>query len=198
MNNWNSQSGDIEWVERVYELLREIARCSLSEIPKMPDNISQKALPSIQKVQSIQQRPGSQVFKYSSPVAVNDREWVEQVRQLLVELTGASLSERPRLPENLAGRALTLADGAKKIKESIEEYSDKVPVQEPQNPVQSPNKALAEERESPLPSPDKALNQLLQSLKIQRAKSYNPESPEWQQIFTMLDVVQSIYKQIQR
>jgi hypothetical protein len=196
MDNWNSQSGDIEWVERVYELLREIARCSLSEVPKMPDNISQKALPLIQKVQSIQQRQGPQVFKSSSP-AINDREWVEQVRQLLVELTGAALSDRPRLPENLSGRALNLVDGAKKIKESIEEYSDKAPVQEQHNPAQSPNKALAEENESPLPSPDRALNQLLQSLKIQRAKSYNPDSPEWQQLFTLLDVVQSVYKTIQ-
>jgi hypothetical protein len=196
MDNWNSQSGDIDWVERVYELLREIARCSLSEIPKIPDNISQKALPLIQKVQSIQQRPGPQVFKISSP-AINDREWVEQVRQLLVELTGAALSERPRLPENLAGRALTLADGAKKIKESIEEYSDKAPVQEPDNPAPPPDKALTEENEHSLLSPDRALNQLLQSLKIQRAKSYNPESSEWHQIFTLLDVVQSVYKKIQ-
>lgn len=196
MDNWNSQSGDIEWVERVYELLREIIRCSLSEKPKMPDNISQKALPSIQKIQSLQQRPGPQVFQSSSPT-INDREWLEQVRQLLVELTGAALSERPRLPDNLASRALNLADGAKKIKGSIEAYSDKAPAQEPENPVPPPDLALTEEREHSLPSPDLALNQLLQSLKIQRAKSYNPDSPEWQQLFTLLDVVQSVYKQIQ-
>ena len=194
MDNWNSQSGDLEWVERVYELLREIIRCSLSEHPKMPDNISQKALPSIQKVQSIQQRPGSQVFKYSSPVAVNDREWVEQVRQLFVELTGAALSERPRLPENLASRALNLADKAKKIKESIEEYSDKAPARAIE---EYSNKAPAQPAESSLQSPDSLIDQLQQSLKMQRTKSYNPDAPEWQQIFGLLDVVQSVYKQIQ-
>jgi hypothetical protein len=194
MDNWNSQSGDIEWVERVYELLREIIRCSLSETPKMPDNISQKALPLIQKVQSIQQRPGDRVLKLSSPVTIDDREWVEQVRKLFVEMTGAALSERPRLPENLASRALNLADGAKKIKENIEEYQDRAPAP----PIaEYSNKAPAPPAESSLQSPESLLNQLQQSLKTQRAKSYNPDAPEWQQIFGLLDVVQSVYKQIQ-
>ncbi|MGL5060583.1 MAG: inorganic pyrophosphatase [Microcoleus sp.] len=194
MDNWNSQSGDIEWVERVYELLREIIRCSLSENPKMPDNISQKALPLIQKIPSIQQRPGQQVFKSISPGALDDREWVEQVRKLFVEMTGAALSERPRLPENLASRALKLADGAKKIKGSIEEYSDTSPAQ----PIaeyrdKAPVQATAE---SSLQSPESLLDLLQQSLKTQRAKSYNPDAAEWQQIFTMLDVVRSVYQQI--
>ncbi len=182
MDNWNSQSGDIEWVDRVYELLLEIARSSLSETPRIPENISHKALPLIQKVQSIQQKPEGQAFK-SSAFSADDLEWVDRVGQLLVELTGASLAERPKMPENLAGRALTLADGAQKIKETIEEYADRAP---------------ADEEESSLQSPDSLLNLLQQSLKMQRAKSYSPDTPEWQQIFTLLDVVQSIYKQVQR
>ncbi|MEG4215216.1 inorganic pyrophosphatase [Microcoleus sp. Pol14C6] len=181
MNNWNSQSGDVEWVDQVYQLLLEIARSSLSHIPKIPENITVKAIPLIQKVQSIQQRPDGQVFK-SGSFSVNDHEWVDRVCQLLVEVTSASLSEQPKMPENLAGRSLALADRAQKIKEDIEE-----------NAAQTP----ADEDENSLQSPDELLSLLHHSLKTQRAKSYNPDAPEWQQVLSLLDVVQSLYKQIQ-
>jgi len=181
MNNWNSQSGDVEWVDQVYQLLLEIARSSLSDIPRIPENITVKAIPLIQKVQSIQQRPDGQVFK-SGSFSVNDHEWVDRVCQLLVELTSASLSEQPKLPENLAGRSLALPDRAQKLKEDIEE-----------NAAQTP----ADEEENSLQPPDALLSLLHHSLKTQRAKSYNPDAPEWQQVLSLLDVVQSIYKQIQ-
>ncbi len=181
MDNWNSQSGDVEWVDQVYQLLLEIARSSLSDIPRIPENITVKAIPLIQKVQSIQQRPDGQVFK-SGSFSVNDHEWVDRVCQLLVELTSASLSEQPKMPENLAGRSLALADRAQKIKEDIEENAAQTPAAEEDNSLQSP---------------DALLSLLHQSLKTQRAKSYNPDAPEWQQVLSLLDVVQSIYKQIQ-
>ncbi|MEG4942089.1 inorganic pyrophosphatase [Microcoleus sp. F4-D5] len=181
MDNWNSQSGDIESVDQVYQLLLEIARSSLSDIPRIPENITLKSLPLIQKLQSIQQRPQGQAFK-SDSFSVNDLEWVSQVRHLLEELTGESLSERPKMPENLAGRALSLADKAQSIKENIEENAAHSPTDEDENSLQSP---------------DSLLNLLHQSLKTQRAKSYKPDAPEWQQVLTLLDVVQSIYKQIQ-
>ncbi|MEG4342848.1 inorganic pyrophosphatase [Microcoleus sp. A003_D6] len=181
MDNWNSQSGDIEWVDQVYQLLLEIARSSLSDIPRIPENIAQKSLPLIQKSQSIQQRPQGHGFK-SDSFSVKDLEWVAQVRQLLEELTGESLSERPKMPENLAGRALSLADNAQSIKETIEENAAGSPI---------------DEDETSLESPDALLNLLHQSLKTQRAKSYKPDAPEWQQVLTLLDVVKSIYKQIQ-
>ena len=182
MDNWNSQSGDIESVDQVYQLLLEIARSSLSDIPRIPENITQKSLPLLQKLQSIQQRPQGQAFK-SDSFSVNDLEWVAQVRQLLEELTRQSLSERPKMPENMAGRALTLADKAQSIKETIEENAAPSPKDEDENSFQSP---------------EALLNLLHQSLKTQRAKSYQPDAPEWHQLLAMLDVVQSIYKQIQR
>ncbi|MEG3976286.1 inorganic pyrophosphatase [Microcoleus sp. herbarium8] len=181
MDNWNSQSGDIESVEQIYQLLLEIARSSLSDIPRIPENITLKSLPLLQQLQSIQQRPQEQAFK-SDYFSVNDLEWVAQVRQLLEELIGESLSERPKMPENMAGRALSLADKAQGIKETIEEKAACGPT---------------EEDESSLESPDALLNLLHQSLKTQRAKSYKPDAPEWQQVLSLLDVVKSIYKQIQ-
>ena len=100
MNNWNSESGDVEWVDQVYQLLLEIARSSLSDLPRIPENITVKAIPLIQKVQSIQQKPDGLLFK-SGSFSVNDREWVDRVGQLLVELTGAYLSEQPKMPKTL-------------------------------------------------------------------------------------------------
>ncbi|MFB8795666.1 MAG: inorganic pyrophosphatase [Microcoleus sp.] len=182
MNNWNSELGDIEWVDQVYQLLLEIARSSLSDIPRIPENITVKAIPLIQKIQSIQQKPDGLLFK-SGSFSVNDRQWVDRVCQLLVELTGAYLSEQPKMPENLAGRALALADRAQKIKEEIEE-----------NAAQSP----ADEDDNPLQSPEALLSLLHHSLKTERAKSYSPDAPEWLQVLSLIDVVQSIYKQIQR
>ena len=73
MDNWNSQSGDIESVDQVYQLLLEIARSSLSDIPRIPENITQKSLPLLQKLQSIQQRRQGQAFK-SDSFSVNDLE----------------------------------------------------------------------------------------------------------------------------
>jgi len=182
MNNWNSESGDVEWVDQVYQLLLEIARSSLSDLPRIPENITVKAIPLIQKVQSIQQKPDGLLFK-SGSFSVNDREWVDRVGQLLVELTGAYLSEQPKMPENLASRALALADRAQKIKEEIEE-----------NAAQTP----ADEDDNPLESPEALLSLLHHSLKTERAKSYSPDAPEWQQVLSLIDVVRSIYKQIQR
>jgi len=208
MDNWNSQSGDIESVDQVYQLLLEIARSSLSDIPRIPENITQKSLPLLQKLQSIQQRPQVQAFK-SDSFSLSEIEWVAQVRQLLEELSGQSLSERPKMPENMAGRALTLADQAQSIKETIEENSARGPTDRNWNvPDQAQSiketieentaRSSADEKEISFQSPDSLLNLLNESLKTQRAKSYQPDAPEWQQLLTLLDVVQSIYKQIQR
>ncbi|MBD0340929.1 MAG: inorganic pyrophosphatase, partial [Microcoleus sp. Co-bin12] len=141
MDNWNSQSGDIESVDQVYQLLLEIARSSLADIPRIPENITLKSLPLIQKLQSIQQRRHGQAFK-SDSFSVNDLEWVDQVRQLLEELTGESLSEQPKMPENLAGRALGLADKAQSIKETIEENAADSPTDEEESSLQPPDALL--------------------------------------------------------
>jgi hypothetical protein len=177
MTNFNSQSTDINWVEDVYQLLMDIARSSLSDIPRLPDNFSQKALPLLQKVQSIEDGQDGQA---SSGTSGYEREWAQQVRQFLLEITSVYLSEQPRMPENLAGRAITLAEKAQAIKESADE-----------NEPPSVN-----ESDSSVPHPDVLLQLLRESFKIQRSKSHNPDAPQWQQAITMLDVVQGMYTQV--
>lgn len=177
MSNLNSQSADIDWVEDVYQLLMDIARSSLSDIPRLPDNFSQKALPLLQKVQSIEDDRDGQVI--SGLHSGHEREWAQQVRQFLLEITSVYLSEQPRMPENLAGRAIALAEKAQAIKEIAENETD------------SKNEA-----EGSVPHPEALLHLLRESFKIQRSKSSNPDAPEWQQVITMLDVVQGMYNQI--
>lgn len=177
MSNLNSQSADIDWVEDVYQLLMDIARCSLSDIPRLPDNFSQKALPLLQKVQSIEDDRDSQAI--SGLHSGHEREWAQQVRQFLLEITSVYLSAQPRMPENLAGRAITLAEKAQAIKEIAENETPSI-----------------DEVDGTVPHPDALLHLLRESLKIQRSKSSNPDAPQWQQVITMLDVLQGMYNQI--
>ncbi len=173
MNKLNSQSLEIEWVEQVYQLLMEMARAALSsDIPRLPANISQKAIPLLQKAHNLLESAAAQ--------SLQEREWTEDIDQLLREVCSVSLSEVPRLPDNLAQRCLTLADRAKDIKEGLE--AETGPTEEEADPS--------------LPSPESLLTKLRESLKGQRQKSHNPDASEWQQVFTLLDVVETTYRQI--
>jgi hypothetical protein len=113
MSNLNSHYSDIEWVEQVHQLLLEIARASLSDRPRLPDNVSERALPLAQKAAIIKQNPDSQILPPGS------KEWVENVRQLLLDLSRASLADIPRLPMNLGQKALGLAQTAQDIKDKV-------------------------------------------------------------------------------
>jgi hypothetical protein len=113
MNNLSSHYSDLEWVEQVDQLLLEIARASLSDKPKLPENVSERALPLVQKAKMIQQKPDGQILSADS------KEWVENVRQLLLDLSRASLADIPRLPVNIGQRALLLSQTAQEIKEKV-------------------------------------------------------------------------------
>lgn len=113
MSNLSSHYSDIEWVEQVHQLLIEIARASLSDRPKLPDNIPERALPLVQKAAIIQQKSDGQNLPPGS------KEWVENVRQFLLDLSRASLADIPRLPINIGQNALLLAQTAQDIKEKV-------------------------------------------------------------------------------
>ena len=113
MSNLSSHDSDIEWVEQVHQLLLETARASLSDKPQLPDNVSERALPLAQKAKIIMQKTDSQ------SVPPGSKEWVENVRQLLLDLSRASLADIPRLPMNIGQKALLLAQTAQDIKDKI-------------------------------------------------------------------------------
>jgi hypothetical protein len=128
-NSFNSYYSDMEWVDQVHQLLIEIARASLSDKPKLPENIHGRAIPLAKEAKNIQERVDNQVSS-QNPVGGNnfywqrqEREWVEQVREILLELSRVSLSDIPRLPASLGQKALMLAQTAKDIKDTAAQKS---------------------------------------------------------------------------
>lgn len=120
-NSFNSYYSDMEWVNLVHQLLIEIARASLSDKPKLPENIHGRAIPLAKEAKNIQERvdtqqPQNPLGSNSFYLQCQEREWVEQVRLILLELSRVSLSEIPRLPAHMGQQALSLAQTAQEIK----------------------------------------------------------------------------------
>lgn len=182
MNNLNRQSLELEWVEQVRQLMLELARASLGDIPKLPENFSQKALPLANKAQTIQDTWKTDESSVKSP----ELQWVEQVRQLLFELTRISLAERPKFPENLSVRAIRLADQAQQIKEQAQRRTE-------ENPTVERSISRIDDQ---LPSTSKLLDLLQNSLKIELTNSSNPEAREWQHLLNLVEIARFIYQQI--
>ncbi|ABG50088.1 hypothetical protein Tery_0648 [Trichodesmium erythraeum IMS101] len=113
MNNLNSHYSDTDWIEKVHQLLLEIARASVSDQPLLPENVAERALPLANKAKSIQEKADSLIIPSDS------LEWVGKVRQLLLDLSRASLADIPRLPVDIAESSLTLAKTAKEIKDKV-------------------------------------------------------------------------------
>ena len=65
MNNYHYHHSDIDWVEKVHQLLVEIARASLSDQPKLPENVAERALPLANKAKSIQEKADSLIIPSS-------------------------------------------------------------------------------------------------------------------------------------
>ena len=121
-DSFNSYYSDLEWVDRVHQLLIEIAKASLSDKPQLPENIPGRAIPLAKEAKHIQERTDSQPSQ-NSYWQRQESEWVEQVRQILLELSRVSLSDIPRLPASLGQQALMLAQTAQEIKNTAAQKS---------------------------------------------------------------------------
>lgn len=190
MNRVASQLSDLQWIKQVHDLLIDVARASLADTPKLPDTVSTQALPLAQKAQSIQQKASANSAGNQSWQS-QQSQWVEQVRQLLLELSRIALAERPKLPENIAQRALTLAETAQDIQEGLEdESSEEFDVNDHEDSdYQNGETAL---------SVDGLLNVLKERLTGECNASKNPNDPQWQQLLTLVDVIEQTYKRIQQ
>jgi hypothetical protein len=120
-DSFNSYYSDLEWVDRVHQLLIEIAKASLSDKPQLPENIPGRAIPLAKEAKNIQEQNslGNNNFSWQG----QESEWVEEVRQTLLELSRVSLSELPRLPASLGQQALMLAQTAQEIKNTAAQKS---------------------------------------------------------------------------
>lgn len=188
MTKLSSHFSDVEWLEKVHHLLIEIARASLSDLPRLPESVSTEALPLAQNAEIIQQNAG----KFNHHLNWQQQsQWLKEVRQLLLELSRIALSERPKLPDNIAQRALMLAETAQDLRENLPEGAEA----EWENEAEPQNTSEPRQEEDPT-SPEQLLQQLQNRVQAEQASSGNPQLPQWQQVLTLLDVVKEIYAQI--
>ncbi|SKB14719.1 Inorganic pyrophosphatase [Planktothrix sp. PCC 11201] len=182
----SSQLSDLQWVKQVHDFLIEVARASLADTPKLPDSVSTQALPLAQKAQDILQKSANTGWQSEKS------QWIEQVRQLLLELSRIALGERPKLPENIAQRALTLAETAQDIHEDSADSED-----DDDDAGDDGDDKEDASREIVL-----SVNDLFKHLKDRLTAEHQSNNgtgdPGWQQVLTLLDVVQDTYNRIQK
>ncbi|MDY6938484.1 MAG: hypothetical protein SWY16_12525 [Cyanobacteriota bacterium] len=206
MKNLNWQTEELEWIERVRQLLIELARASLADIPRLPEDLSQKALPLIEGGQDILDAASRQGLSEAARSQYPELQWVEEVRQFFLDLVKISLSEHPRLPEHLSRNALVLAEQAQDIQDEAEESAE---FDEPAPPVESKvetkpenvaTSAASTSKTSLTPesSPSLLLEALQKSVKIQQANSSRADAPEWPQLMNLIDLAQSLYQRVKQ
>lgn len=186
MTKLNSQASDLQWVKQVRSLLIEVARASLTDIPQLPKQVSTDALPLAQQAQVVQEKAAHKAD--TSTWQYQESQWIEAVRQLLLELSRISLSDSPKLPDNIAHRTLTLAETAQDIQEVAESNAtsdDKYNCEH--------DSTATVEHSAPL---DELLHQVRDEIQAEQTGSVNPEAPQWQSILALLDQVQDLYHQL--
>ncbi|HAN74553.1 MAG TPA: hypothetical protein DCQ51_05280 [Planktothrix sp. UBA8407] len=180
----SSQLSDLQWVKQVHDFLIEVARASLADSPKLPDSVSTQALPLAQKAQNILQKPANTGWQSQKS------QWIEQVRQLLLELSRIALGESPKLPENIAQRALTLAETAQDIQQDVEDSG------EDEDSGDDGDETENSSREIVL-----SVNDLFKHLKDRLTAEHHSNNSagddQWQQLLTLLDMVHQTYNRIQ-
>jgi len=179
----SSQLSDLQWVKQVHDFLIEVARASLADTPKLPDSVSTQALPLAQKAQNIQQKVAKTGWQSEKS------QWIEQVRQLLLELSRVALGERPKLPENIAQRALALAETAQDIHEDSADSGEDDDSEEGRY-------------ETDNSSEEASVNDLFKHLKdrltTEQQTANGTGDAQWQQLLTLLDMVHQTYNRIQK
>ncbi|MGL5081040.1 MAG: hypothetical protein ACRC8A_06085 [Microcoleaceae cyanobacterium] len=186
MTRSNVRSSDIQWVEKVRNFLIDVARASLADIPRLPERVATDALPLAQQAQQIQGQIQSQAHPDHQLTHWQEQhqDWIESVRKLLIELSRISLSEYPRLPENLAQRALILAETAQDLQEKVADWDAEAEA------------GLAESLDLDLTSSKALIGQLRIQLGLERDRSSNSTNPQWQSLFQALDQLEEYYRQL--
>jgi len=185
MTELNSPSSDRKWIEQVNDLLIQVARASLADIPTLPTAVSTSALPLARQAQAIQDQVAA------SPAAAanwrgTQQDWLEQVRQFLLELSRIALSDRPKLPENIAHRALSLAETAQDIQEALENGDEGFDTAGESHEYKGATDVNAR------------FDQLREQLKAEWGNSAEAGNPGWQQVLTLLDVAQTQYNDLHK
>lgn len=194
MTNLNWNAAEYEWVERVRQLLLELARACLGDIPKLPMHVAQQARPTAERAAHLLEEARDRGLAESDWQRVPELRWTDDARKLFFELAQMYLSDRPKLPENTSSRALELSERAQHLLErpTQDELTDE--------PSSAPTTAATTETSSPpaseTPHPGILLDRLKDALHEQRARSRNTNAPEWQQLFSLIDLAQGLYQRL--
>lgn len=175
MTNVNWQPHDIDWIEQTHQFLLDLARTALSDRPQLPANFSQRSLTLAQQGQGLLEKATAQ-----------DEKWIAELRQILLDLARIGLSDQPELPDDMSQRAVSLAQIARKLKES------------------ATNSLMNSDTHGSPGTPDadscaqstEALWYLLEeNLKTEQSQSEHSDHPQWEQVFNLLKVARSLYQQ---
>lgn len=176
------RSSDIQWVEQVRNFLIDVARASLGDAPRLPERVAIDALPLAQQAQQIQDQTNLDLKPTSWQH--QHREWIEAVRQLLLELSRISLSEFPRLPENLAQRALVLVETAQDLQEKVADWDTETEA------------SLTDSLDVDLTTSRGLISQLRIQLGLERDRDSNSADSKWQSLFQALEQLEACYRQL--
>ncbi len=181
--HWHSS--EYEWVERVHQLLLDLARACLGDIPKLPMHVAQQARPMAEMATRLLDEARHRGIEKTQWYHYPELVWTDETRMLFLELAQVYLSDSPKLPEDTSGRALQLAERAQSL---IENAPSEMP--------ETPPDLEGDEAEDP--SPSVLLSILKDRLQQQQVGSPNADAPEWQQLFNLLDVAQGLYQRLKR
>ncbi|MDC0832171.1 hypothetical protein POG22_03985 [Geitlerinema sp. CS-897] len=188
--NW--QSSEYEWIELVRQLLLELARACLGDLPKLPMHVAQQARPMAETAGRLLDEARSRGIVEAQWQHYPELAWTHDARKLFLELAQVYLSDLPKLPENASIRALDLAERAQTLLEQpMDSASDSSSSQPHPSPPSEATPPPTEKLDRATPST--LLNLLKSRLEQQRVHSRNPDAPEWQQLLNLLDVARGLY-----
>ncbi|KPQ36005.1 MAG: hypothetical protein ACLFM4_02675 [Phormidium sp.] len=193
MTNLNWQPSEYEWVEQVRQLLLDLARSCLGDVPKLPMHLAQKARPTAEQATRLLESARDRGLGEPQWQQIQELAWVADVRQLFLELAQVYLSDLPRLPENLSARSLSLSERAQRLLDhpTAEDFH---PQATPPGPDKTGTGAAATTVE--MENPGELLRHLKQSLRQQRNTSSKADAAEWQQLLNLLDLAESLYHRL--
>ncbi|MFO8039266.1 MAG: hypothetical protein R6U67_07425 [Sodalinema sp.] len=193
MTNLNWQPSEYEWVEQVRQLLLDLARSCLGDVPKLPMHLAQKARPTAEHATRLLESARDRGLAEPQWQQIQELAWVADVRKLFLELAQVYLSDLPRLPENLSARSLSLSERAQRLLDhpTAEDFH---PQATPPGPGKTGTGAAESMTETE--TPGALLRQLKQSLRHHRKTSSKADSAEWQQLFNLLDLAESLYQRL--
>lgn len=212
--HWSTK--EFEWVAQVRQVLLDLARACLGDSPVVPMQLAQQATPTAERARQLLETARNRGLTEATWSQYPPLQWTEEARSLFIEIAELYLSDRPTVPDNLSERALELASTAQdliqaaqfvkteEVDDAIEASSTSVTTAEglgsaPEimaSPADAVSANALSDAASSGTDPRVLMARLHRSLKREWADSPRDNVPEWQQLLTLLEVMQGLYDRI--